>query len=49
MNRRDLKHFMDFDEALERLRGISENTDRTKDERALAEELLEAAARGEDN
>ena len=49
LKRRDLKHFMDFDKALERLRGISENTDRTEDERALAEELLEAAEIGEDD
>ena len=49
LNRRDLKHFMDFDEALERLKGISENSGRSKDERALAEELLKAAEIGKDN
>ena len=49
LNRRDLKNFMDFDAALERLRGISENMDKTEDERELAKELLGAAELGEDN
>lgn len=48
LNRRDLKVFMDYDEVLERLKGISENADNTGEERALAEELLQAAEIGKD-
>ncbi|MDH5762369.1 MAG: KAP family NTPase [Nitrospinota bacterium] len=49
LNKRDLKVFMDYDGALERLKGISENADKTDEERALAKELLQATEIGEDN
>jgi hypothetical protein len=49
LNRRDLRRFLDFDAALERLKRISEDTgDRTDDEKKLAEELLKAAEIGKD-
>ncbi len=49
LRRRDLEHFLDFDEALERLRKISDDRRKTEDERALAEELLKAAELGKDD
>ncbi len=49
LNRRDLKNFIDYDEALERLKSISENANETDKEKALAEELLEAAEIGKDD
>jgi predicted KAP-like P-loop ATPase len=49
LNRRDLTKFLDFDKALERLRRISENPDRTDDEKAMAKELFKAAELGKDD
>ena len=49
LNRRDLKEFLDFEQALKRLRLISESPDKTGDERALAQELLTAAELGKDH
>jgi hypothetical protein len=50
LNRRDLKNFLNFDEALERLTLIAEDmANRTDDERELAKELLKAAEIGKDD
>jgi predicted KAP-like P-loop ATPase len=49
LNRRDLNQFLDFDQALKRLRLIADNNDKLKAERALARELLEAAKIGKDH
>lgn len=49
LNKRDLKVFMDYDEALKRLKYISENADRNDEERTLANELLQAAEIGKDS
>lgn len=43
LRRGDLEQFLDFDEALERLRDISDNRRKPEDERVLANQLLEAA------
>ncbi len=48
LNRRDLKNFMDFDEALARLKGMSEDSGRDPAQIALAKELLAAASIGKD-
>lgn len=47
LNRRDLSHFLDFDQALGRLKAISEDAEKPEKERLLASELLKAAEIGE--
>jgi hypothetical protein len=47
--RRALTTFLDFDKALERLRRISEDPDKTDDEKGMAKELLKAAELGKDH
>ena len=46
---RDLEQFLEFDEALNRLRQIADDKSKTEDEMALAEELLRAAELGKDD
>lgn len=49
LRRRDMERFLNFDEALERLRRIAEDEGKTEEERALADELLKAADIGNDD